>query len=209
MATENKANSLDDDESGSSSRSIPHPEEPPNEIEEKVNKLEDEQEEGYHTIGVKRSWATVEANEWRYIDTIAVSGLDSDNAEAQFEMLYATVYCATMPKLGGLAPTFAVEIMRYIIPECGCYIECWEQRWSEWDTMPDLSARRLIECMTLNRLHASPHFKDHLNAASEAFTHLHDDPDDPYGDLGTAGSWQPIGGMIRDSPIQSDEDVGV
>ena len=99
--------------------------------------------------------------------------------------------------------------MRDIIPECGCYIECWEQRWSEWDTMPDLSARRLIECMTLNRLHASPHFKDHLNAASKAFTHLHDDPDEPNGDLGTAGSWAPIGGMIRDSPIQSDEDVGV
>ena len=209
MATENKANSLDDDESGSSSRSIPHPEEPPNEIEEKVNKVEDEQEEGYHTIGVKRTWSVFEANEWRRREEIVESGQDAENAERQFEMLYATVYCATMPKLGGLAPTFAVEIMRYIIPECGCYIECWEQRWSEWDTMPDLSARRLIECMTLNRLHASPHFKDHLNAASEAFTHLHDDPDDPYGDLGTAGSWQPIGGMIRDSPIQSDEDVGV
>ena len=159
----------------------------------------------HHTIGVKRSWSLYEASDWSRRDEILTSGPCPENAERQFEMLYVTVYCATLPKLGGLAPTLAVAIMRYIIPECGCYIESWEQRWSEWDVLPNLSAQSLINCMTLNRLHALPYFKRHLDAASEAFTHLHDDPDNPYGDEGTGGSWQPIGGMIRESDEDGDE----
>ena len=187
MSTENKAVNLENEE-----------------VKEEQDVVEN------HTIGVKRSWSVyVALGDWIRRDEILTSGPCMENAERQFEMLYATVYSATMPKLGGLAPTLAVAIMRYIVPECGCYIESWEQRWSEWDDLPNLSSQSLINCMTLNRLHALPYFRRHLDAASEAFTHLHDDPDDPYGDLGTAGSWQPIGGMIRDSPIQSDEDVGV
>ena len=72
--------------------------------------------------------------------------------------------------------------------------------------LPNLSAQSMIDFMTLNRLYAWPYFERHLNAASEAFTHLHDDHDDPYGELGTGGSWEPIFGMIHESPSQSDKE---
>ena len=158
-----------------------------------------------HTIGVKRSWSVYVASDWIRREEILTSGPCTENAERQFEMLYATVYSATMPKLGGLAPTLAVAIMRYIIPECGCYIESWEQRWSEWDILPDLNAKSLIDCMTLNRLHALPYFGRH-ETASLAFSYPHDDPDVPYRhDNRPVRKWQPMGGMIRDSDEEGDE----
>ena len=169
-------------------------------LENKVPDVEENQ-----TIGVKRTRTVHVGSEWIRRDEIVTSGPCLENAERQFEMVYAIVYNATMPKLGGLAPTLAVPIMRYIVPDCGCYIECWDQRWSEWDDLPKLSSQSLINCMTLNRLHALPDFKRHLDTASEAFIHLHDDPDDPNGDVGTGGSWQPIGGRIGESDEDGEE----
>ena len=181
-----------------------------------IGEEQDMQENKQQTIGIKRSRINAFFRESpnsdtdeETIETIEYQGPCTINAEEQFTMLYATVYRATMTGLQGLAPIFAVPIMRYIIPECGCYIECWEQRWSEWDLLPDLSAESLIAIMTLNRLRLLPNFEQDLEDASAAFTHLHDDPDEPNGKLGTTGSWQPLGGMHHDSPIQSDEDVCV
>lgn len=201
MGTKNKAITLDDEEESSmSTRNIAVILEIEQKEEQKV-----EQKEERHTIGVKRSWSVYEASDWITRDEILTSGPCAENAERQFEMLYATVYCATMPKLGGLAPTLAVAIMRYIIPECGCYIESWEQRWSEWDILPDLSAQCLINCMTLNRLHALPYFRRHLDAASLAFSHPHDDPDTPYRHDNRVRKWQPMGGQILYSDEEGDE----
>ena len=183
MSTENKAVNLENEE-----------------VKEEQDVVEN------HTIGVKRSWSVYVASDWIRHEEILTSGPCMENAERQFEMLYATVYSATMPKLGGLAPTLAVAIMRYIIPECGCYIESWEQRWSEWDVLPNLSAQSLINCMTLNRLHALPYFRRHLDAASLAFSHPHDDPDEPYRYVyRPVRKWQPMGGQIRDSDEEGDD----
>ena len=166
------------------------------EVDEKDN-IDEEQGE-QQTIGIKRSRSSSDTDEESHtLEFMGSCELNEINAEKQFTMLYATVYRATMTGLQGLAPIFAVPIMRYIIPECGCYIECWEQRWSEWDLLPDLSAESLIAIMTLNRLRLLPNFQQHLEDASAAFTHLHVDPDehdDPNG-LGSFRAWQPLGGM--------------
>ena len=172
--------------------------------EDNIDEEQDMQEDEQQTIGIKRSRINAFFRESpnsdtdeETIETIEYVGPCTINAEEQFTMLYATVYRATMTGLQGLAPIFAVPIMRYIIPKCGCYIECWEQRWSEWDLLPDLSAESLIAIMTINRLRLLPNFQQHLEDASAAFTHLHVDPDehdDPNG-LGSFRAWQPLGGM--------------
>jgi hypothetical protein len=88
-------------------------------------------------------------------------------------------------------------IMQCVAPVCGCYIEHWDVRYSEWDvhnciTPMEPTAEGRVSEMALRRLRGDACFGLSLGLASVSMTHEHVVSESDEEDAG--GPWRPIDG---------------
>ena len=93
-----------------------------------------------------------------------------------------------------------MSIMRFVAPLCGCYIENWNVRYSEWDApnseglATEVTAEGRVSDVALQRLRGDPGFVKSLGWASAAMTHEHTVEICEQDTEG--GMWRPMGGRF-------------
>lgn len=133
-------------------------------------------------------------------DKVKYSGLHEVHGRAQFEMLFALVYDVALKGVGAIAGEIALCIMHCVAPVCGCYIEHWDVRYSEWDVFNSITpmeptAEGMVSEMGLRRLRGDSRFGLSLGRASVSMTHEHVVSESESDEEGSEGGiWRPIDG---------------
>ena len=177
MATENKASSLDDEESGSSSigRSVLHPEEPPKKKSKKTPGKQQHCIKNHRMICVDNGGKHTEADECQVLMRAC---FEDQQKLGVFDILFASVY-RVAKHIGEPAPLIALSIMPYLMYKgetAGANAYAVESnRGKEWiDDIPWSNAeeRVLIE-MYMARCEEEPGYSNWLEKARYDAYDLH------------------------------------
>ena len=179
MATENKASSLDDEESGSSSigRSVLHPEEPPKKKSKKTPGKQQHCIKNHRMIQIDLAGGKhTEADECKVLMRAC---FEDQLKRVVFDNLFASVY-RVAKHIGGPAPLIALSIMPYLLHKGetaggNAYAESTHEL-QEWiDDIPyfDEEERVLIE-MYKARCEEEPGYSNWLKKARFDAYNLHD-----------------------------------